>query len=124
VAEIEAAAGSGGTASPDLRRPRFAHIDQSWGRTGRRPQPMVAVSEGPYRLVYRAAARSSELFDHAADPREQHDAGVEHPEILARLTALAQDYLELPAAPWGAAPEVELSEDQIQQLRALGYGVE
>jgi arylsulfatase A-like enzyme len=122
VAEIEVAARGEGAASPD--RPRFAHIDQTWGRAGQRPRPMVAVTEGPYGLIHRAAGQRSELFDHAADPRQQHDTGSEQPEVLARLTELAEAYLRHPAASWGAAPEVELSEDQIQQLRALGYGVE
>jgi arylsulfatase A-like enzyme len=122
VAEIAAA--GGGDAAPPSAHPRFAHIDQSWGRTGQRPRPMVAVSEGPYRLVHRSVAQRSELFDRGVDPREQRDAGDEHPEVRTRLTALAQDYLERPAAPWGDAPEVELSEDQLEQLRALGYGVQ
>ena len=85
---------------------------------------VVAVSEGPYQLIHRAAAGHSELFDHAADPRQQRDTGGEQPEVLARLRALAEDYLRSSPAAWGAAPDVELSEDQIQQLRALGYGVE
>jgi arylsulfatase A-like enzyme len=118
-----AAAARGGE-GPARDRPRFAHIDQAWGRTQNRPRPMVAVSEGPYRLIHRAQAQRSELFDHSVDPREQRDAGAERPEVRARLAALAQDYLQRSTAPWGPAPEVELSESELQQLRALGYGVQ
>jgi len=103
--------------------PRYAHIDQTWGRTGEPPRPMVAVSEGPYRLVHRASGRG-ELYDRAADPTEQHDIGAEQPEVLARLTALAEDYLKKPPAPWRSAPSVELGEDELERLRALGYSVQ
>jgi arylsulfatase A-like enzyme len=104
--------------------PRFAHIDQTWGRTREPPRPMVAVSEGPYRLVHRAAAGRGELYDRAADPREQVDIGAEQPEVLARLTALAEEYLKRPPARWRDAPAVELQEEELEQLRALGYAVE
>jgi choline-sulfatase len=103
---------------------RFAHIDQAWGRTREQPRPMVAVSEGLYRLIQRADAGPGELYDRAADPREQVDIGAEQPEVLARLEALADEYLNRSPAPWQAAPAVELEEDQLEQLRALGYAVE
>jgi hypothetical protein len=85
---------------------------------------MVAVSEGKYRLVHRAAAGRSELYDHAADPREQVDVGAEEPEVLERLAMQAQEYLERPPAPWKAEPSVELQEQELDQLRALGYSVQ
>ncbi len=85
---------------------------------------MSDVRRSTARLVHRSLAQRSQLFDHSVDPREQHDAGDEHPEVRARLTALAQDYLERPPVPWEAAPDVELSEQELQQLRALGYGVQ
>jgi arylsulfatase A-like enzyme len=103
---------------------RFAHIDQSWGRNAQAPRPMVAVSEGPYRLVLRAAAGSAELYDRVSDPREQRDLGEAQPEVLARLTALANAYLERPPAPWQTAPDVELDASELERLRALGYAVE
>jgi arylsulfatase A-like enzyme len=103
---------------------RFAHIDQAWGRTREPPRPMVAVSEGSYRLIHRAAADRGELYDRSADPREQVDVGAERPEVLARLTALAEEYLERPPAPWKEAPSVELEESELEQLRALGYSVQ
>jgi arylsulfatase A-like enzyme len=122
VPEILAAAG--GEPAPAQDGPRFAHIDQAWGRTREVPRPMVAVSEGRYRLVHRAAAGSGELYDLSSDPREQRDIGAEQPETLARLTALAQGYLERPPAPWQAAPDVELEDSKLEELRALGYVVE
>jgi len=48
----------------------------------------------------------------------------EQPEKLAHMKQLARAYLNRPTAPWGAAPEVGIGEDELQQLRALGYSVE
>jgi hypothetical protein len=85
---------------------------------------MVAVSEGSFRLIHRAAADRGELYDRAADPREQVDIAAQQPEVLARLTALAEQYLERPPAPWKQAPAVELEDAELEQLRALGYVIE
>jgi arylsulfatase A-like enzyme len=120
----EILASAKGEPPPARDGPRFAHIDQTWGRGREEPRPMVAVSEGPYRLVHRAAAGRGELYDRASDPREQRDIAAEQPEALARLTALANAYLERPPAPWKTAPDVELEDSELQQLRALGYEVE
>ena len=120
----EILAAARGEAAPPQDGPRFAHIDQAWGRTREAPRPMVAVSEGPYRLVHRAAAGQGELYDREADPREQVDIGAEQPEVLAKLTALAQEYLQRPPAPWQHAPAVELEGEELERLRALGYAVE
>jgi arylsulfatase A-like enzyme len=120
----EILAAARGEPAPAQDGPRFAHIDQTWGRQRQPPRPMVAVSDGDHRLIFRAAAEDGELYDHASDPREQVDIGDEQPEVRARLTALAESYLESPPAPWGSAPDVELGEAELEQLRALGYAVE
>jgi arylsulfatase A-like enzyme len=103
----------------------FAQIDQSWGQTERRPRPMVAVNDGPWRLIYRAVApRRSELYDKDQDPREQRDLAAEQPERTEALIREASAYLQSRPPPWGdAAPNVEIDEMQLDQLRALGYGV-
>jgi hypothetical protein len=95
---------------------------------------MVAVSEGPYRLVLRAPTQAQgqqepqeqrgELYDRASDPREQHELGEREPEVRARLLGLIGDYLERPPATWQTAPDVELGEAELEQLRALGYSVQ
>ncbi len=102
--------------------PRFAHLDQSWGRSKEEPRPMVAVREGPYRLV-RAHGATGWLYDRSDDPREQADVSKDEPEVLARLQAFVDEYLERPPAPWQAS-DVELDDAQLEQLRALGYQVE
>jgi arylsulfatase A-like enzyme len=103
----------------------FAQIDQSWGQTQKRPRPMVAVNDGRWRLIYRAVApRRSELYDKAEDPLEQRDLAGEQPEQAEALIQEAGAYLQSRPPPWGeAAPNVEIDEMQLDQLRALGYGV-
>jgi arylsulfatase A-like enzyme len=103
--------------------PRFAHIDQNWARTQNPELPMVSVSEGNFRLLIGASAGGrGQLFDRSTDPREQNDLSEEQPETLARMKQLAKTYLE-GSSPWGAAPEVGIDEEELEQLRALGYSV-
>ncbi len=118
--EIMAAAR--GEPAPPRDTPRFAHLDQTWGRSKQEPRPMVAVREGPYRLV-RAHGANGWLYDRSNDPREQVDVAEDEPEVLAWLQAFVDEYLERPPAPWQAS-DVELDDAQLEQLRALGYQVE
>ena len=124
VPQIVAAAG-GGT-GPDGDETAFAQIDQTWGRTHERPRPMVAVNEGDWRLIYRAATpRRSELYDKKADPREQDDLAAQQPERIQALNEKVRAYLQSRPPPWGGdAPSVEIDEMKLNQLRALGYGVQ
>jgi arylsulfatase A-like enzyme len=120
----EILAAAQGLPAPARDGARFAHIDQAWGRTREPPRPMVAVSEGTYRLIHRSPGGPGELYDRSADPSEQVDVAAEQPEVLARLEALADEYLLRPPAPWQSASEVELDESELEQLRALGYAIE
>jgi arylsulfatase A-like enzyme len=122
VPEILAAAR--GEAAPPADGPRFAHIDQTWGRQQREPMPMVSVSDGPYRLIRRATGEPPELYDRSRDPREQVDVAEQQPDVLERLAALAEEYLARPPAAWQAAPDVEIPEQELEHPRALGYAVE
>jgi choline-sulfatase len=103
----------------------FAQIDQRWAKTRERPQPMVAVDQGRWRLVFRAGLPArSELFDKSQDPREQRDIAADEPEVTEELNEMAVGYLDSAPPPWGGdAPVVEMDEMLMNQLRALGYGV-
>ena len=83
------------------------------------------MNEGRWRLIYRAAAPNrSELYDKWEDPREQQDLAAEQPERIEPLKEKASAYLQSRPPPWGeAAPNVEIDEMQLDQLRALGYGI-
>ncbi len=123
VPQIVAAAG--GESGPDEAGMAYAQLDQTWARRQAPPRPMVAVDEGRWRLIYRAVRpKHSELYDKWQDPAEQRDLAEEQPELTERLNELASTYLESPPPPWGdEAPTVEIDEMQMNQLRALGYGV-
>jgi arylsulfatase A-like enzyme len=122
VPQIVAAVG--GAPAPDGDGLAFAQIDQSWARVQSRPQPMVAVNDGRWRLIYRALTpKRSELYDKLDDPHEQRDLAGEQPEVLEDLNERASAYLQSDPPPWGEAPTVEIDEMQLNQLRALGYGV-
>jgi arylsulfatase A-like enzyme len=103
---------------------RFSHLDQAWGRTAQPARPMVAVSDGRYRLVRRHEELPGELYDRSQDALEQRDLAEAEPEVLERLSAELDAYLERPQAAWSVAPDVELDEAELEQLRALGYAPE
>ena len=66
----------------------------------------------------------TEFYDRWADPREQRNIVGERPEVTETLKERAVGYLNSPPPPWGEdAPSVEIDEMQLNQLRALGYGV-
>jgi hypothetical protein len=87
---------------------------------------MVAFNEGRWRLIYRSRApQTSELFDKWEDPSEQKNLALDQPEIFEDLSAKAEAYLASRPPPWGDdAPTAEIDEMQLNQLRALGYGVQ
>jgi arylsulfatase A-like enzyme len=123
VPQIVAAAA--GETSPDGEGVAFAEIDQTWGQDQRGPQPMVAVNQGQWRLMFRAGfPERTELYDKWSDPREQRNLAGERPEVAEQLKERAVGYLKSPPPPWGEdAPSIEIDEMQLNQLRALGYGV-
>jgi len=106
--------------------PRFAQIDRFWGRTQEDGRPVVSITDGPFRLIHHVTSPDDdELYDHRDDPTEQRDVAADRPERVTRLRARVESHLERAAAPWGGgAPEVEIEDMLLRQLRALGYDVE
>ena len=82
--------------------------------------PAILVEEGPWRFILRGNGRA-ELYDVLNDPGEQNNLADRHPERVASYRQLAEPRL----ATWlqGTAGEegVELSQEQIEALRSLGY---
>lgn len=102
----------------------FAHLDQTWARPETGPEPTVAVSQGPLRYVriHQPGQIIEQLFDARGDPRELHDLARDDPETLARLAAEAERHLDL-RPNWGESPRREISELELNHLRALGYAI-
>jgi arylsulfatase A-like enzyme len=111
--------------------PGIAHLDMSWARPTESSEQTVAVAQGPLRYVRVEQAQSSrqphpavveQLFDARHDPRELRNRASQEPEALARLAAEADRYLEL-RPDWGEALRREISELELNHLRALGYAI-
>jgi arylsulfatase A-like enzyme len=120
----EILASARGETPPADGHPAIAHLDQTWARPERSPQPTVAVSEGTLRYVRvkQGGGVIEQLYDASDDPRELRDRAGEDPATLERLAGLADAYLEL-QPPWGEAPTREIGELELNHLRALGYAV-
>ncbi len=113
-----------GAPTPDDSAPAFAHLNRRWHDAEGESQPMVAVTQGPHRLILTQHPEKGELlelFDHRVDPREENNIATEHPELGARLRKQALAYSNRPLIDWGAPLEVEIDDLDRGQLRALGY---
>jgi arylsulfatase A-like enzyme len=64
-----------------------------------------------------------ELFDHRKDPLNLENVADDHPEVVARLAATLEAWHKEALASRVAvdAEEAEVSEDELEKLRALGY---
>ena len=116
-----------GEAPDDGGRIAIADLDQHWARRGSDPLHTIAVVEDTFRYVRVEQAdgdqRTEGLFDARDDPRERRNRATEEPETLERLRAAADDYYQTEPS-WGEAPTREISELELNLLRALGYKIE
>ena len=113
-----------GQPPPDVDRTAIAHLDQTWGQRTSKPQNTVAVAEGDLRYV-RVEERGhpiEQLFDSRVDPKELVEVSKDEPEAMERLRERADAYLKV-TPEWGDAPERDINELELNQLRALGYAV-
>lgn len=117
---IEAAAR--GAENGDQVRPRFSHLDQTWGQRNAKPKPLVSVIDDGYRFFRQTVDGTEELYDVEADPYEQKDITDRHPEVVERLRGMVRAYLESEPG-WGGPDDVALDDFELGQLRALGYVV-
>ena len=80
-----------------------------------------SVRRGRYKLVHDSKSERHRLFDLARDPGEQEDVSSAHPELHAELVAEmeARGLLEEDGSPSDGG--VQLSEEEVERLRALGY---
>jgi len=97
-------------------RPLFFETDHWLGRRGANFRR--AVRRGDQKLHFDRLSRRFELYDLAADPGELEDLAAARPELVARLQADLEPYLQQPGpAGAGDAPSPEL----LEKLRELGY---
>ena len=78
---------------------------------------MVRIDQ--YKLFYDRVARTAELYDLAEDAAETHDLAAEDPERVRWLLARLEAFMAFEAS---GEPLPELSAEQLEDLRQLGYG--
>jgi arylsulfatase A-like enzyme len=113
---------------PPFDRPAFAEIDRSWGRPQATPDPLVAITKGPFRAFQPtdpAKKSKVEYYDHTKDPWEKRNLASAkeggNDTLPPDLEDPIQAYLALAPVQWGKPKEVQIDEMELNQLRALGY---
>lgn len=110
---------------PDYPDRDFSQLDRSWGKKTAESDVVVAVREAGYRLIHVAGhPERDRIYDVKSDKREAVNIAASVPNVLKNLRNVAEQHLSL-ESPWeGGAPEIELDEMSLRQLRALGYSIE
>jgi len=89
------------------------------------PIDLKSMQIGDTKLIYDAIEKRVALFDLAADPTESTDLAPEHGDRSERLRAVLQTWagrtVGKRAGKPGATVQELLSEEQLEELRALGY---
>jgi arylsulfatase A-like enzyme len=88
---------------------------------GRRPN-LHSIRVGRHKLIADIASGDLELYDMVADPGETSDLSEISKDVVARLVLRLQTELErISAAAPDSGKTVEMSEEIVDRLRALGY---
>lgn len=82
--------------------------------------PSALLEEGPWCYILRASG-IEELYDATSDPNERQNLAAEHPDLVARFRDRLRPQLIALLHTGGGGPGAELSPEQLQALRALGY---
>jgi arylsulfatase A-like enzyme len=85
-----------------------------------RTNELRAVIEGNTKLILDLESERFELYELASDPGEQRDLADSEPERAAELVATLREWMAR-VAPESAGTERELSPEERERLRALGY---
>ena len=83
-----------------------------------------AYSDGEWKLCVDRTNGRELLFHVAVDPRETRDVAAEHPEVVERLFDALVERIAAArerAGEYGVASELELSAEDVERLRGLGY---
>lgn len=115
-----------GVPAEQLERPVFGQLARGWGNPKVDAESLVSVTHQGRRMIANLSKPGeTELFDIAADPREQKNLLSDDGTDAQALRELLQGYQQKTGAPWGAEPGVaELDELRLNHLRALGYVIQ
>lgn len=105
-----------GEASAELAsRARFSESPSSVEQPG-----LSAIRRGDHKLVFDPATGQTLLFDVVHDPEETSDLSADRPELRASLLRELSAFTDTRGPEEGEAPA--LTPEQVEALRALGYG--
>ena len=102
----------------ELHFTRGKDLSQPWGRRFLRER--FVLYAGRFKLIL-STDGADELYDLAADPGELTDLFDERLDVAAPLERRLRALLATGAAPNTRAAPVELTPDQLEELRRLGY---
>lgn len=86
-----------------------------------------AVVDGDWKLIWNTHSSDDrpeyELYDHRQDPINMNNVAADHPEVVARLADYLKNWHQaaLAAKLDAEAAAEEMSEQELEKLRALGY---
>lgn len=105
--------------TPPPPAPRAIFSDTLEGLDACGVAPLMAVREGSMKYIY---GPDPELYDISADPYENTNIIAERPDAAERLKSLLTEFYDNDLAKGGYLASTEqLTEEELQQLRALGY---
>jgi arylsulfatase len=111
-------------------RPAFTEkaVTESIGGPPPQNTEAYAIVSGGFRLVHHTkhpdGGPEDELFEHRVDPLDKVDVAAQHPEVVERLSkviAAWRSRVEAARLKPDAASAQEMTKEQLERLRALGY---
>jgi len=111
-------------AGPIADRTAAAYLEQGWGQPQAEKQVTIQIADGPLRYVRTPIEQNlvEQLFDATNDPAELKNLSETDGTDLVRLRDIADSKLE-EVPEYGEAPTREISEMELNHLRAIGYDV-
>ena len=117
--------------SPDPDRSIFCELTSTWFRRaepgvppGKRIENWLAIRKGDHKFIVRPERNRNELYDVRKDPTEQNNL-YRRDHLIAQSLATTlnqwQDSMKLLAELYGTGANAELSPEQRDRLRSLGY---
>ncbi len=105
--------------SPAPQRPTFSHTTHALlpGQKGR--EAMASARDAEWKFITYLDTDVFELYNLREDPSEQIDEASKSPQVAARYRALLDRWL-VSSKPL-VTGEADLSEGNLEMLRALGY---
>lgn len=86
------------------------------------PEPLRAAIAGPNKIIQQTGSGIAELYHLPADPAEQNDLAEKHPETLAQLRALIEEWARAFQSTFDAPHQDNgIDPAHLETLRGMGY---